>query len=63
VIVGGGIAPKILSALSGGAFMRAFCDKGRMATLMADIPVRVAVNPETALLGAASVARHLLGEA
>lgn len=63
VIVGGGIAPKILSALSDGAFIRAFRDKGRMAKLMEDIPVRVALNPETALLGAASVARRLLAEA
>ena len=62
VIVGGGIAPKILSALSDGAFVRAFRDKGRMAKLMAEIPVRVALNPETALLGAASVAKRLLSE-
>ena len=62
VIVGGGIAPKILSALSDGAFIRAFRDKGRMAKLMAEIPVRVALNPETALLGAASVAKRLLAE-
>jgi glucokinase len=62
VIVGGGIAPKILSALADGAFIRAFRDKGRMAKLMADIPVRVALNPETALLGAASVAKRLLAE-
>jgi glucokinase len=62
VIVGGGIAPKILSALSEGAFIRAFRDKGRMAKLMADIPVRVALNVETSVLGAASVARGLLAE-
>lgn len=63
VIVAGGIAPKILSALSAGAFIRAFRDKGRMAKLMADVPVHVALNPETPLLGAASVARRLLAEA
>ncbi len=62
VIVGGGIAPKILSALSDGAFIRAFRDKGRMAKLMADIPVHVALDPETALLGAASVAKRLVTE-
>ena len=34
-----------------------------MAKLMADIPVHVALNPETPLLGAGSVARRLLTEA
>ena len=34
VFVGGGIAPKILSALRTGGFMEAFCDKGYHAPLL-----------------------------
>ena len=53
VYVGGGIAPKILTRLGQGGFMRAFVDKGRLSGLMAQIPVKVILNEETALLGAA----------
>ena len=56
VYIGGGIAPKILPALTGGAFMEGFQDKGRFGALMKDIPVSVATNPRTALLGAANYA-------
>jgi len=53
VYLGGGIPPRILPALQGGPFMDAFRRKGRMARLMAEIPVRVILNPKVALLGAA----------
>ena len=56
VYIGGGIAPKILPALTSGAFMEAFLDKGRFAALLKDVPVSVATNPRTALLGAANYA-------
>jgi glucokinase len=57
VFVGGGIAPKILSKLvNGSAFMEAFVSKGRLRSLMETIPVKVIVNDETALLGAARYA-------
>lgn len=62
VLVGGGIAPKIREALVAGGFVRAFRDKGPMAGLMADIPVHIALNPDTPLLGAAAVARRLLDD-
>lgn len=52
VYIGGGIAPKILGRLKTGAFLRAFNAKGRMAPLMASMPVRIILNPGTALLGA-----------
>jgi glucokinase len=55
--VGGGIAPKILDALKGGAFMRAFADKGRMSALAASFPVRVILDDKTALYGAARCAQ------
>jgi len=53
VYIGGGIAPKILNALLDGRFMKSFIDKGRYSTLMGQIPVRVILNENTALLGAA----------
>ena len=59
VIVAGGIAPRILPALRAGSFVAAFRDKGRLASLMETIPVLVALNPKTALLGAARVAACL----
>jgi glucokinase len=53
VLLGGGIAPKILPALSDGRFMRAFRDKGRFQELLESTPVAVILDPETALDGAA----------
>jgi glucokinase len=53
VFVGGGIAPKILPALTDGRFIRAFRDKGAMRDLVSRIPVRVILNAEAGLLGAA----------
>jgi glucokinase len=53
VLLGGGIAPKILPALSDGRFMRSFADKGRFRELLEGIPVAVIRDPETALDGAA----------
>ncbi|MGB9880643.1 MAG: glucokinase, partial [Anaerolineae bacterium] len=53
VYLGGGIPPRILSALEDGRFMRAFCAKGRHSELMARIPVHVILNPKVALMGAA----------
>jgi glucokinase len=56
VYVGGGIAPRILGELESGAFMRAFRDKAPMAEMMTTIPVKVILNPEAGLLGAATAA-------
>jgi glucokinase len=58
VYVGGGIAPKILPALSSGAFLDAFRAKEPMAALVATIPIAVILNPEAALLGAAVHANY-----
>ncbi len=54
--IGGGIAPRILRELESGAFMRAFRDKSPMAEMMATIPVKVILNPQSGLLGAATAA-------
>ena len=53
VYVGGGIAPKILPALTSGAFMRAFRAKPPLDELLGRMPVQIILNPETGLLGAA----------
>jgi glucokinase len=56
VWVGGGIAPKILPALRDGAFLDSFLDKGRLRPVLEHIPVKVILEPRTALLGAAAYA-------
>jgi glucokinase len=56
VYIGGGIAPKILKKLEDGAFIEAFRQKGRFTPMMEKIPVRVILDPKTALYGAARVA-------
>jgi glucokinase len=56
VFVGGGIAPKILPALQDGRFVRAFQDKGAFKDLVSRIPVRVILNSDAGLLGAAVAA-------
>ena len=57
VYVGGGIAPKILDALRGGAFLEAFADKAPMTGLLEHMPVHVILNDQAALLGAAVAAQ------
>jgi glucokinase len=60
VFIGGGIAPKILPSLQDGRFMEAFRAKGLMTELVSKVPVKVIVNPEAGLLGAAVAAQELL---
>ncbi|MBL7201581.1 MAG: glucokinase [Anaerolineae bacterium] len=60
VYLGGGIPPRILPALSGGKFMRAFRNKGRFSEMIARIPVHVILDPTVALLGAAAYGLEVL---
>ncbi|HYA29060.1 MAG TPA: glucokinase [Acidobacteriota bacterium] len=60
--IGGGIAPKILDRLKDGNFMRAFVDKGRYTELLTTIPVRVVLNEQAALRGAAYYAAYIAGD-
>jgi glucokinase len=53
VFIGGGIAPKILPALTSGVFMRAFRAKPPLDNLLASMPVSVILNDHAGLLGAA----------
>ena len=59
--IGGGIAPKIAAKIQDGDFLRAFVAKGRLRPLLELIPVRLILNPHTALLGAARYAGRRLG--
>jgi glucokinase len=54
VYLGGGIPPRILSALTDETFTRTFTRKGRMSRVLDRIPVHVILNRRVALLGAAS---------
>lgn len=56
--VGGGIAPRMIDILKNGLFMKAFTAKGRFQSLLSEIPVKVILNDQTALLGAAEYARQ-----
>jgi glucokinase len=61
LFVGGGIAPKILPALKTGTFMDAFVAKEPLRELVENVPVRVILNPEAGLVGAALHAQDLIG--
>ena len=61
VYVGGGIAARILPALLSGAFTEAFLSKAPMDGLVARMPVRVILNADAALLGAACHEQALAG--
>ena len=54
VYVGGGIAPKILPALVGGAFLQAFRAKAPFTAMLAAMPVNVILNGDAGLIGAAN---------
>jgi glucokinase len=56
VYVGGGIALKILAKLKDGTFVRAFCDKTKLADELAKIPISVVLNQDAPVLGAAHAA-------
>ncbi len=53
LFLGGGIAPKILPALTDGRFIEAFCAKAPLEDVVSLVPVAVVLNEEAGLLGAA----------
>jgi len=58
VYIGGGIAPKIIAALSAGSFRAAFEQNGRMRAYLEPIPVFVILAEFATLKGAAAFARR-----
>jgi glucokinase len=56
VYIGGGIAPKILPVIKSDYFLNAFASKGRFEELLRGMQLKVSLNQETALLGAARFA-------
>jgi glucokinase len=59
VYVGGGIARKIMPAMTNGTFIEAFRSKEPMNALVAQIPVHVILHEGAGLLGAAVAAQRL----
>jgi glucokinase len=53
VFIGGSIAAKIVPKMIEPVFMKSFLDKGRMQTLLSDMPVKIILNDDTGLMGAA----------
>ena len=53
LFIGGGIGAKILPALTTGTFMRAFLAKAPLEAMLARMPVKVILNAQAGLLGAA----------
>lgn len=60
--LGGGIAPKIVKTMRGGAFMQAFIDKGRLSDLLTQTPVHIILESRAALIGAAAYAEARAAE-
>lgn len=58
VFVVGGIAPAIVKKLVDGTFLAAFRDKGRLSEMMQRMPVRVVMNDNVGLYGAAIAAAY-----
>jgi glucokinase len=56
VFLSGGIAAKILAKLRAPSFLEAFIEKGRMRSLLAQIPIKVVTNDRVGLIGAARYA-------
>ncbi|MDX1663278.1 MAG: glucokinase [Candidatus Promineifilaceae bacterium] len=54
IYLGGGIPPRIMPQLRAHNFVETFTAKGRFSRLLAEIPIYVIENPQTALLGAAT---------
>ena len=55
----GGIAAKILPLMEKGDFLQAFLRKGRMRSLLNQVPIYVVLNPKVGLIGAALYAARL----
>ncbi|MBN8563192.1 MAG: glucokinase [Leptolyngbya sp. UWPOB_LEPTO1] len=57
--IAGGIAAKVLPLMEEGSFVRSFQLKGRMRSLMEQVPIQIVLNPQVGLIGAALCASRL----
>jgi glucokinase len=57
--IAGGIAAKILPLMQQDKFLLNFSQKGRMRSLLEDVPVHIVLNPQVGLIGAAICAARL----
>jgi glucokinase len=57
--IAGGIAPKILPLLQAPRFMQVLKDKGRLSTVLDQVPIQIVLNQEVGLLGATLYAAKL----
>jgi len=53
IFIGGVIAAKTITRMKDSGFMQAFLDKGRLESILKDIPVRIVLNDDCGLIGAA----------
>ena len=53
IFIGGSIAAKIVPKMKEPGFMQAFLDKGRMEVLLKDMPVKIVLNDDCGMIGAA----------
>ena len=53
IFIGGSIAAKIVPRMKDPLFMESFLDKGRMETILKDMPVKIVVNDDCGMIGAA----------
>jgi len=53
IYVGGSIAAKNIAKMKEPVFLESFLDKGRMGTLLKDMPVKIILNDDCGLIGAA----------
>lgn len=53
IFIGGIIAAKVVGKMKDSGFMQAFLDKGRMEALLKDMPVKIILNDDCGLIGAA----------
>lgn len=57
--VAGGIAAKNLPLMQEGSFLRSFTSKGRMRSVLENVPVHIVLNQQVGLIGAAIAAARL----
>jgi glucokinase len=62
VYLGGGIVPRIISALETPYFLNHFLGKGRLQSLLEQVPVFVIMHPKAALLGSACYGLEMMGK-